>query len=168
MVFRVTRIWIQVLSVDYGGPKVTMDIPFAQELQDQHSRRYRAVFLNADVVGALYMHDDDIDDDTCLSPFHVLAFNIRTRQETNIRVVLQWNPGEKPYHVCPQVLSTLSICIISLDSRFGRDMPQLRSGTTTYTFILSKITAEPTRRGSPRTCFPTVEISTWQLRLRIP
>ena len=114
MVIRViARIWIQVLSVDYGGPRVTMNIPFAQELQDQHSRRYRAIFLNADVVGALYMNDEDIEDDTCLSPFHVLAFNIRTRQETNIRVVLQWPPGEEPYHVCPRVLSTLGICIIN-------------------------------------------------------
>ncbi|KAM6502568.1 hypothetical protein JOM56_002545 [Amanita muscaria] len=75
-------LFIRVLTVDYSGPKVTMNITFETNLESSDTRHYRAVFLNADVVGVLYL----IDDDDYQLRFHVLAFNRKTGQSTDIRV----------------------------------------------------------------------------------
>lgn len=59
-----------------------MDISWSKQLEQAAPRRFRAIFLNAEVVGALYMTDHNTED---MAPFvRVYAFNWVTGGETVI------------------------------------------------------------------------------------
>ncbi|KAK2463100.1 hypothetical protein APHAL10511_004755 [Amanita phalloides] len=83
---------IQVLTVDYSGPKVTINISWSRQLQQVEARCFRAIFMNAEVVGVLYMHYSRTSD--LPSPLHVLAFNRLTGKETDICVCPSLSPDE--------------------------------------------------------------------------
>jgi hypothetical protein len=75
---------IQVLTVDYSGPGVKMDISWSKQLEEAETRLFRAIFLYADVVGVLYMNFIHSEDEP--SPLHALAFNRVTGRGTDIYV----------------------------------------------------------------------------------
>lgn len=92
---------IQVLTVDYSGPEIKMEISWSKQLE-QADRGFRAIFLYADVVGVLYMTYHHVED--APSPLHVLAFNRATDRETDIYVCSNTIPEEE-IRVSPQAVS---------------------------------------------------------------
>ncbi|KIL68740.1 hypothetical protein M378DRAFT_8201 [Amanita muscaria Koide BX008] len=88
---------IQVITVDYSGPNATLDITYRKQLELADSRHYRAIFLNAEVVGVLYINDTDEQDSP--SPFHVLALNRITNRESVICISMGVDITENEYRM---------------------------------------------------------------------
>ncbi|KAF8629565.1 hypothetical protein AX15_003378 [Amanita polypyramis BW_CC] len=83
---------IQVLTVDYSGPEVMLDISLSKRLELADVRYFQAVFLNAEVVGVLYMNHSQSHD--VPSPLHVIAYNRITNRETDICVCQELSSDE--------------------------------------------------------------------------